>query len=144
MLRLILVAALAASTAHAEFLEIRVFIRDMNCESCAENLASSLKKLRGVENAVVDFKAGTVALQLAPQNRQGPEQVWDAIKRVGFTPGATNLRVRGSIQNNKLSVPETGKSYDLSGRADSGENVEIRGATAPPPDPRTPIVIQLP
>src|SRR5258706_5543433 len=95
---LVFLAALAGS-AHAEFLEIRVSIRDMNCESCTENLSAAFKRMRGVDTVDVDFKAGTVALKLVPQNRLGPDQIWDAIKRVGFTPGATEVRVRGSVEN---------------------------------------------
>ena len=132
-----------AISARAEFLEIGVFIRDMNCESCTETLSASLKRMRGVEKVDVDFKAGTVALKFAPQNRQGPDQVWDAIKRVGFTPGATTVRVRGSVKEGKLTVPETGKSFDLAGAVKSGDEIELTGSTAPPPDPRTPVVIKV-
>ena len=131
-----------AVIARAEFLDIKVFIRDMNCESCSDTLRGSLKRLRGVEDAEVDFKAGTVAVKLASQNRLGPDQIWDAIKRVGFTPGATEVRVRGSIKDGKLDVPETGKSFEIEGRA-AGENIELKGSTAPPPDPRTPVRIKI-
>jgi copper chaperone CopZ len=141
MARALLLLALAGF-AQAEFLEIRVSIRDMNCESCSESLASTFKRMRGVENVNVDFKAGTVALKLAEQNRLGPEQVWDAIKRVGFTPGATDVRVRGSMKDGKLEVPETGKTFEIEGRV-SGENVELKGVTAPPPDPRTSVKIKI-
>lgn len=133
---------LLAGFVRAEFLEIRVFIRDMNCESCSESLSAALKRMRGVENAEVDFKAGTVAVKLAPQNRLGPDQVWDAIKRVGFTPGKTSVCVRGTIQDGKLTVPESQQSFDLEG-GPAGGNVEVKGSTAPPPNPRTPIVIRV-
>jgi len=142
MLRSLLLIALAVP-APAEFLEIRVFIRDMSCESCTESLAAALKRMRGVDTVDVDFKAGTVALKFAPQNRQGPDQVWDAIKRVGFTPGATDVRVRGSVKDGRLEVPETGKSFEIEGRTAAGENVELKGVTAPPPDPRTPVRIKI-
>jgi copper chaperone CopZ len=132
-----------AAGLRAEFLEIRVAIRDMNCESCTENLANTFKRLRGVENVDVDFKAGTVALKLAPQNRLGPDQVWDAIKRVGFTPGATDVRVRGTVKDGRLEVPETARTFELDGRVASGENVELKGVTGPPPDPRTAVRIKV-
>jgi copper chaperone CopZ len=141
MFRAVLLFVLAAA-GRAEFLEIKVFIRDMNCESCSDTLRGSLKRLRGVDDAEVDFKAGTVAVKLASQNRLGPDQIWDAIKRVGFTPGATEVRVRGSIKDGKLEVPETGKSFEIEGRA-AGENIELKGSTAPPPDPRTPVRIKV-
>jgi copper chaperone CopZ len=141
MIRALLLFSIAAA-ARAEFLDIKVFIRDMNCESCSDTLRGSLKRLRGVEDAEVDFKAGTVAVKLASQNRLGPDQIWDAIKRVGFTPGATDVRVRGSVKDGKFEVAETGKTFEIDGHA-VGENVEIKGSTAPPPDPRTPIRIKV-
>jgi copper chaperone CopZ len=134
---------IGAVIARAEFLQVEVFIRDMNCESCSESLAASMKRMRGVEKAEVDFKAGTVRLDLAEKNRVGVEQVWDAIKRVGFTPGETKIRVRGAIKGSKLEVPEIAKTFEIDGRAAEGDSVEINGIITPPPDPRTPIVIRL-
>jgi copper chaperone CopZ len=139
--------AFTVTTAHAEFLHIEVFIRDMNCESCSATLAASVQKMRGVEKAEVDFKAGTVQVELAEKNRIGVEQVWDAIKRVGFTPGETTVRVRGNLKASKLEVPEIGKTFGIQFapgvRAPDRDSVEVAGAITPPPDPRTPIVIRV-
>jgi len=118
-------------------------MRDMNCESCSQSLAASMQRIRGVEKAEVDFKAGTVRIDLMEKNRVGVEQVWDAIKRVGFTPGETRIKVRGTVKGSKLEVPEIGKTFELDGRAPEGESVELDGTVTPPPDPRTPIVIRL-
>jgi copper chaperone CopZ len=143
---LLICAALAGTTARAEFLHLEVFMRDMNCESCSETLAGSLQRMRGVEKAEVDFKAGTVRLDLAEKNRIGVEQVWDAIKRVGFTPGETKVTVRGALKASKLVVPEIGKTFEVQfhpgSRAPEGDSVELTGVITPPPDPRTPIVIR--
>jgi copper chaperone CopZ len=140
-------AAFAGTAARAEFLHIDVFIRDMSCESCSATLAASVQKMRGVEKAEVDFKAGTVRVELAEKNRIGVEQVWDAIKRVGFTPGETTVSVRGNLKASKLEVPEIGKTFDVQfrpgARAPEGDSVEVAGAITPPPDPRTPIVIRV-
>jgi len=141
MTRLLFLAVFAAG-ARAEFLEMRVFVKDMNCESCTQNLEATFKRMRSVESVDVDFKAGTIALKLAEKNRLSPEQVWDAIKRVGFTPGATEVRVRGSINNGKLEVAEAAKTYEIEGKT-SGENVELTGKTMPPADPRTPVRIKV-
>ena len=143
MIRILPLLLLLATAARAEFLEIRVFIQDMNCQPCSENLAAAFKRMRGVESVDIDLKEGTVSLKFAAQNRLGPEQVWDAIKRVGFTPGNTDVKVRGSVKDGKLDVPESGKSFALEGRADNADSVEIQGKTAPPPDPRTPISIKI-
>jgi copper chaperone CopZ len=138
-----LLLAITAGLMRGEFLRVEVFMRDMSCESCSESLGSALKRLRGVENVTVDFKAGTVAVKLAPQNRVGVEQVWDAIKRVGFTPGETKVVVRGTVSGKKLDVPEVGKAFEIDGSVTEGEGVQLKGTIAPPPDPRTPIRIRI-
>ena len=144
---LLICTACVATTVRAEFLRVEVFIRDMNCESCSETLAGSLQRMRGVEKAEVDFKAATVRLELAQRNRIGVEQVWDAIKRVGFTPGETKVSVRGALKGSKLEVPEIGKTFEIQfnpgARAPEGDSVELTGAITPPPDPRTPVVIRV-
>src|SRR5271168_491621 len=143
MPKLPVVMLIAAGLLRGEFLRVEVFMRDMSCESCSESLGSALKRLRGVENATVDFKAGTVAVELAERNRVGVEQVWDAIKRVGFTPGETKVVVRGTVSGKKLDVPEIGKAFEIEGTAAEGEGVRLKGTITPPPDPRTPIRIRV-
>jgi len=122
---------------------VEVAIRDMDCESCSANLEGSFKRIRGVTNAEVDYKAKVIRLELAEKNRIGVEQVWDAVKRVGFTPGDTAVRVRGAVKGSKIEVPEIGKTFELKGSATEGESVKLNGTITPPPDPRTPIVIQI-
>jgi copper chaperone CopZ len=145
VIRTVLLAACAflASTARAEFLRMEVVIRDMDCQPCSESLAAVFQRMRGVEKADVDFKSGTVRLTLAEKNRVGIDQVWDAIKRVGFTPGETKVNVRGAVKGTKLEVPEIGKTFVIEGIATEGESVALTGTMAPPPDPRTPIVIRI-
>jgi len=135
--------ALIPANVRAEFLRIEVFISDMNCEPCSENLAGSLKRIRGVEKAEVDFKAAKIRLELSEKNRAGVEQVWDAIKRVGFTPGETKVTVRGAVKASKIEVPEIGKTFEVEGQAPQGDSVELTGVITPPSDPRTPIVIRV-
>src|SRR6266404_2974988 len=144
MPKVLLLLLFAAGAMRAEFLRMEVFIRDMNCPSCTDTLVAAFKKMRGVEHVEVDFKEGTVRLDLTAQNRVGLEQAWDAIKRVGFTPGETNVTVRGTVKGTKLEVPEIGKTFEIEGHASEGEWVELKGVTKPPPDPRTPIVIRVP
>jgi copper chaperone CopZ len=141
-MRVAILLLIGSCVIHAEFLHIQVSVRDMNCESCSESLSSILKRMRGVENVDIDYKAATVRLDLAPENRVSVEQVWDALKRVGFTPGATKVDVRGVVSSGRIEVREANKTYRVEGRAADGET-EIKGTTEPPPDPRTPIVIRV-
>src|SRR3954471_11455928 len=107
---------LAASAARAEFLHIEVFMRDMNCQPCSDSLVTALQKMRGVQHAEVDFPAGIVKLDLAAQNRVPIAQVWDTVKRVGFTPGETSVTVRGIVKNEKsLEIGEINQTLELEG-----------------------------
>jgi len=134
---------LAAGNIHAEFLRMEVSVTDMDCESCSVNLEGAFKRIRGVDKAEVDYKNRTVRLELAEKNRVGVEQVWDAVKRVGFTPGDTKVTVRGAVKGQKLEVPETGKTYTIEGQSTEGDSVELAGTITPPPDPRAAVVIRI-
>jgi hypothetical protein len=99
-----------------------------------------------VEKVETSTEKGSVRLDLARPNRVSLEQVWDAIKRVGFTPGETKVNLHGTVKidGSKTSVelPDSGKIYDIEGRTAAGE-IDLKGTTQPPPDPRTPIRIRL-
>jgi copper chaperone CopZ len=136
-----LLLLLIAITAHAEFLRMEVFMKDMNCPSCSESLGKAFEKMRGVQHVEVGMKDGTVTLELADQNRVTLEQVWDTIKRIGFTPGDTKVTVRGAVKGTSLTV--AGKAIVIEGRAPEGENVELKGTITPPPDPRTPVKLRI-
>lgn len=139
-----LVLLLIASCAmRAEFLRVEVFMKDMNCQSCSESLGKAFEKLRGVKHADVNFNDGTVALELADQNRVTLEQVWDAVKRVGFTPGDTKVTVRGAVKGDSLTISIIDKTIKIEGRAAEAENAELKGTVTPPPDPRTPMKLHI-
>jgi copper chaperone CopZ len=146
--RILILAYLAAGAIHAEFVQIEVFMRDMNCQPCSDSLVAAFKRMRGVEHVEVDFPAGTVKVDLGAQNRIGLEQAWDAIKHVGFTPGETKVTVRGTVKTEagktSLEVPDINRTFEVSGgNLAPGATVEIKGKVTPPPDPRTPIRIRV-
>ena len=140
----ILLLAMAAITARAEFLRVEVYMQDMQCASCSESLGKALERLRGVKHVAVSMNDGTVALELADQNRVTLEQVWDAIKRVGFTPGETKVVVRGAVRGDSLTISGIDRTIKIEGRAAEAENAEVKGIITPPPDPRTPVTIRIP
>jgi copper chaperone CopZ len=140
--RLVLLFALACA-ARAEFLRVEVYMKDMNCPSCSDSLAKTFEKLRGVKHVEVSMNDGTVTLELADQNRVMLEQVWDIVKRVGFTPGDTKVRVRGAVKGDTLVVSLIDKTIKIEGHAAEAENIELKGTITPPPDPRTPIKLRL-
>jgi copper chaperone CopZ len=146
-MKFLIAMLLVAGAARAEFLHMEVFIRDMNCQPCTESLAAAFKRMRGVDNVDVDFQAGTVKIDLAKGNRVGVEQAWDAIKRVGFTPGETKVRVRGTVKldgaKKVLEVEGVSKLFAIEGDDVATGETELRGTTQPPPDPRTMAVIKI-
>jgi copper chaperone CopZ len=140
--RLLLLLTVAC-VARAEFLRIEVSMKDMDCASCSESLGRAFERLRGVKHVELSMSAGAVILELADQNRVTLEQVWDAIKRVGFTPGDTKVVVRGAVKGDSLTISVIDKTIGIEGRAPQGENVELKGAITPPPDPRTPMKLRM-
>ena len=139
----LLLLLMALATARAEFLRIEVFMRDMNCPSCSESLGKAFEKMRGVQHVDVSMDKGTATLDLADKNRVSIEQVWDAVKRIGFTPGDTKVTVRGAAKGQTLVISVIDKTVAIEGRAPEGENAELKGTIAQPPDPRTSIKLQI-
>jgi copper chaperone CopZ len=139
----LLLMLIALSTARAEFLRIEVSMKDMDCLSCSDSLGRTFEKMRGVKHVEVSTEKGSVALDLADQNRVTLEQVWDAIKRVGFTPGDTKVIVRGERKGDSLTISGIDKTIDIEGRTPQGE-VAVKGTVTPPPDPRTRITLRVP
>jgi copper chaperone CopZ len=138
----LLLLALSSLTARAEFLRVEVFMKDMQCQSCSESLGKAFERLRGVKHVDVSMRDGTVTLELADQNRVTLEQVWDAIKRVGFTPGDTKVTVRGTVKGDSLTISVIDKTIKIEGNAQPGE-VALKGSITPPPDPRTAITLRI-
>src|SRR5580658_5539696 len=132
--RLLLLATFAL-TARAEFIHVEVYMKDMNCPSCSESLGKAFERVRGVKHVAVSMNDGTVVLELADQNRVTLEQVWDSIKRVGFTPGETKVIVRGAVKGDSLTISGIEKTIKIEGRAAEAENIELKGTIIPPPDP---------
>ena len=85
----------AFPTAYAEYRQIDVDVRDLDCASCVTSLTGSLKKIRGVEKAEIGTSEGIVKITLAAENKVTLERVRDQIKGAGFTPGAAKVVVRG-------------------------------------------------
>ncbi len=137
---LLLLTVLA--TARAEFLRIEVFMKDMNCASCSDSMGKAFEKIRGVQHVDVSMEKGTVALELAEKNRVTIEQVWDTVKRIGFTPGDTKVTVRGNVKGDSLEISIVDKTIAIDGSAPQGE-VTIKGTITPPPDPRTRLILRV-
>lgn len=148
-MRIALLGIFAAATLSAEFLEIRMEVRDMDCASCAQSMETSLKRMRGVEKVSI-VSPTQVEFLLATGNKHTLERFRDAIKGVGFTPMNAKVVVRGkaiTAQGQwRFEVDGIGKSYSLAAsqtetiqalRKKDGQTITVRAISPLPPDPHT-------
>ena len=142
-LRLLFLVFAASAITRAEFLRIEVSMKDMDCATCSDSLAKALEKMHGVKQVDVNMKDRSATVQLADQNRITVEQVWDTVKRIGFTPGETRVTARGAVKGGVLTVSLISKKMDIEGRAADSESVELKGSVMPPPDPNTRLKLRL-
>lgn len=64
---------------------------------CARAVRVAIEKIAGVDSARVSLNDGYADIALARQNAVTVEQVRTAIRKNGFTPRETRLRVRGTV-----------------------------------------------
>jgi copper chaperone CopZ len=81
----------------AQFRMIEITFHGIGCQSCMESLPERLKRLRGVETAVVDTAAGTVTARLTGKNRIRLEQVRDLIEQDGTRTLKATVEVAGEV-----------------------------------------------
>jgi copper chaperone CopZ len=120
----------AAGALRAEFLRIEQSVSGLDCASCAQSVDKALRKIKGVETAV--FRAGdaVAVLQLKSGNTVPLEEIRDAVKRVGYTPGTAKVTVRGEcrIESGKwlLHVAGSNAEYPLDVFAGQGIADQVR------------------
>ena len=87
----------------AEFRQVEIKVSGLDCASCAESLPKVLERMRGVESAAMDDKAGLVTVKLKAGNRIPLEDLRDKLKQAGYTPGDARIHALGVL------VSEEGK-----------------------------------
>jgi copper chaperone CopZ len=80
--------AAAASAAGIDHVEVRV--NGMACPFCAYGIEKKLRALPGARNVKVDLEGGRATFE-APAGAVTEQQIRQAIKEAGFTPGAINV-----------------------------------------------------
>lgn len=148
-MRLALLALLSTAGLFAEFLEVRMEVRNMDCVTCVQTMETGLKKIRGVEKVTVGPQ-NSVEFILVPGNKLTLERFRDAIKGVGFTPGSAQVVVRGKPLTGegqwRFEVDGIAKIYNLAASHNdtikaisthNGKLITVKAVSAPPPDPRT-------
>ncbi len=80
--------AAAAPAAGIDHVEVRV--NGMACPFCAYGIEKKLRALPGARNVKVDLEGGRATFE-APAGTVTEQQIRQAIKDAGFTPGAINV-----------------------------------------------------
>jgi hypothetical protein len=121
---------------------------------CAHAVSVDIKRFSGVEAVDVSLNKGSAAVKLKPGNTIAAGDLWEAIRKNGFTPKETRVVVRGVVEGGKFKVAGTSQSYDLAADPQapkimdevarhSGKTVTIEGRLMPPKDfkSRVPLLV---
>lgn len=81
----------------AEFRQVEIKVSGLECASCAESLPKTLERMRGVESATMDPKAGLVSVKLKAGNKLPLEDLRDKLKQAGYTPGDAKISAVGVL-----------------------------------------------
>lgn len=104
----------------AQFRTMEIGFQGIGCVSCIESLPERLRRLRGVESAAVDGKAGTVTVRLAARNRVRLEQVRDLIEQDGTKAARAVVEVAGEVSRSDstwiLELTGLSTQYELEGK----------------------------
>jgi copper chaperone CopZ len=80
----------AATTPAAGIDHVEVRVNGMACPFCAYGIEKKLRALPGARNVKVDLEGGRATFE-APAGTVTEQQIRQAIKDAGFTPGAINV-----------------------------------------------------
>ena len=124
----------------AEFLHVEQAVTGLDCVSCAESAPKNLKKIKGVESAAFRTEDSVAVLELRQGNTVALAEIRDALKRMGFTPAAAKVTVRGEMSQAggkwKLKVTGADDEYPLEAPAGQpileGGKAVVDGALADP------------
>ena len=127
----------------AEFLHVELKVGGLDCISCAQSVDSRLKRIRGVDTASFRTKDSVAVVDLKPGNTVPLDLIRDAVKGIGYTPGAAKVTVRGQVRSESgkwlLRVAGTDAEYPLEVSAAqeiaAGAALTVEGTIAGPGTP---------
>lgn len=97
---LFIIVMIPIPSAKAQVSSATVAVDGMSCPFCAFGVEKRLKKVDGAGLVVVDLKTGTATLSAAEGKTIHVDQIPDAIKTAGFTPGKIRIAAIGMIKTN--------------------------------------------
>jgi len=117
LLQRLSILILAGGPLSAELLRVELSVGGLDCASCAQTVDRILKKIKGVETASFRAQDSVAVLDLKPGNTILLEQIRDAVKGIGYTPGAAKVTVRGQAREEggkwRFRVAGSGSEYRL-------------------------------
>ena len=83
--------------------------------TCAYAVRVALQKHPGVASVDVSLNKGSVTVKLKPGNSVRPSELWESIRKGGYTNKVNHVTVRGEIigAGNQLKVAGTGELFAL-------------------------------
>jgi copper chaperone CopZ len=84
--------------------------------TCAYAVRGALQKFSGVEKVDVSLNKGMATVTLKPGNTVRLSDVWETVRKNGFTPKETKVAIRGEVvggTNTELKVTGSNEAYRL-------------------------------
>jgi copper chaperone CopZ len=98
LLQRLLVLILAGGPLRAELMHVELSVGGLDCISCAQSVDRILKKIKGVDQASFRTQDAAAVLDLKPGNAVTLDQIRDAVKGIGYTPGVAKVTARGQAR----------------------------------------------
>jgi copper chaperone CopZ len=89
---------LPAEKSEAQIMELDQIIFGMDCAPCAKGVENRMKRMDGVQSAVLDLNKGEASLMFTGQHTTSLQQIQKSIIDGGFSPKEARIKVRGTLQ----------------------------------------------
>jgi copper chaperone CopZ len=125
--------------------------------TCAYAVRGALQKFSGVEKVDVSLNKGMATVTLKPGNTVRLSDVWETVRKNGFTPKETKVVIRGEVvggTNTELKVTGSNEAYRLlpapkapkaldEVRRYAEKTVTVEGTLQPPKDSKTAVPLMV-
>ena len=112
--------------------------------TCAYAVRVAMQKYKGVESVDVSLSKGTASIKLRPGNGIRPSELWETIRKNGYTNKTARVIVRGEVSagGDRLTVSGSGEAFALQDdpkppgitKRFAGKTVTVHGTITPDKD----------
>jgi copper chaperone CopZ len=112
--------------------------------TCAYAVRVAMQRYKGVDSVEVSLSKGTASIQLHPGNGIRPAELWETIRKNGYTNKTTRVIVRGEVSagGDQFKVSGSGEIFALQDgpktpgqtKRFTGKTVTIHGIITPDKD----------